>query len=345
MLTMRAGDRHGGAAGMAGLAADGLEQQGPAGDGLAMMVGIGQADEQVPPVEHDAARHQPAALEVMGREDGPAPLVFQPKAVSWRLWAPEEISCYHWGMSTIRSNLPALPLGEQPVVEQVSSLSVVADTFAGRIHVEWDNAAPVTPLGQLPFFIEYLKQGGLFDGWVADCPLHYTSPNAPKKRDLLGTVLLSVLAGHWRYAHITTLRCDPVNPPLLGMDKVVSEDGVRRGVDKIEEQAGVAWLQEHLDYFTRPLLSEPWILDIDTTVKPLYGHQEGAVVGYNPAKRGRPSHSYHRAESSVKCTTSFRSMVGKCREVNLLWSMEAEFFTWSGVEPFGDGMELGVRMN
>jgi hypothetical protein len=26
-------------------------------------------------------------------------------------------------------------------------------------------------------------------------------------------VLLSVLAGHWRYAHMTTLRCDPVNPP------------------------------------------------------------------------------------------------------------------------------------
>src|SRR5262252_8222106 len=47
------------------------------------------------------------------------------------------------------------------------------------------------------------------------------------------------------------------------------------------------------DYTTRPLLSEPWILDIDTTVKPLYGHQEGAVVSYNPTKRGRPSHSYH----------------------------------------------------
>ena len=24
-------------------------------------------------------------------------------------------------------------------------------------------------------------------------------------------------------------------------------------------------------------------------------------------------------------------MVGKCREVNLLWSMEEEFFTWSGI--------------
>ena len=56
--------------------------------------------------------------------------------------------------------------------------SIVADTFAGRVHVEWATDAMVTPLGQLPFFIEYLKQGGLFDGWVADCPLHYTSPNA-----------------------------------------------------------------------------------------------------------------------------------------------------------------------
>ena len=104
-------------------------------------------------------------------------------------------------------------MGDQPVVERVSAGPVVTDTFAGRIHVEWDNSAPVTPLGQMPFFIEFVKQGGLFDGLVADCPLYYTSPNAPRKRDVLGTTFLSVLAGHWRYAHITTVRCDPVNPP------------------------------------------------------------------------------------------------------------------------------------
>jgi hypothetical protein len=56
-------------------------------------------------------------------------------------------------------------------------------------------------------------------------------------------VLLSVPAGHWRYVHMTTLRCDPVNPPLLGMRKVVSEDAVRRGFDKIEEDAGLSWLR------------------------------------------------------------------------------------------------------
>ena len=32
---------------------------------------------------------------------------------------------------------------------------------------------------------------------------------------------------------------------------------------------------------------------MDSTVKTLYGHQEGAEVGYNPHKPGRPSHAYH----------------------------------------------------
>src|SRR6266404_1082412 len=198
-------------------------------------------------------------------------------------------------MTTDRALIMGHPAGEQPLVEGGKPRSVVADTFAGRVHMEWEagERAAVTPLGQLPFFIEYLKQGGLFDGWVAGCPLYLTSPNAPSKRDILGTVMLSVLAGHRRYAHITTLRCDPVNPPLLGMAKVVSEDAVRRALSKIAEEAGRAWLQEQLDYCTRPLLREPWILDVDTTVKPLYGHQEGAVVGYNPKKPGRPSHTYH----------------------------------------------------
>jgi hypothetical protein len=79
---------------------------------------------------------------------------------------------------------------------------VAVDTFSGRLHVEWNPQAAVTPLGQLPFFIDYLHVSGLFDEWVSRCPLRWTSPNAPTKIDVLGTVLLSVLSGHQRYAHI-----------------------------------------------------------------------------------------------------------------------------------------------
>ena len=110
----------------------------------------------------------------------------------------------------------AHPAGEQPLVEVPDHQPVPIDTYAGRVQVEWDPDAAVTPLGQMAFFIAFLKASGLFDNLVAACPLHYTSPNAPTRRDVPGTLLLSVLSGHRRYAHITALRADTVNPPLLG---------------------------------------------------------------------------------------------------------------------------------
>jgi hypothetical protein len=161
------------------------------------------------------------------------------------------------------------------------------------VTVEWDRAAPTTAYGQLPFFIDFLKTSGLFDAFVADCPLVYVSGNAPKTRDVLGTTMLSMLAGHRRYAHISALRFDGVLPELLGMTKIVSEDSVRRGLKRIDAEAGASWARGHLMSCLEPILDEPWILDADTTIKPICGHQEGAEVGNNPKKPGRPSHCYH----------------------------------------------------
>ena len=60
---------------------------------------------------------------------------------------------------------------------------------------------------------------------------------------------------------------------LLGMKKIVSEDAIRRAFKAIDETEGAAWLRQHLQYCVEPLLAEPWILDVDTTIKPLYGHE------------------------------------------------------------------------
>ena len=175
----------------------------------------------------------------------------------------------------------------------LESTATSLDTFAGKVYVRWAPGAAVSGLGLMPYFIEFLKTSGLFDKWVEDCPLHYTSGNAPEKRNILGTLLLSVVNGQRRYAHINAIRGDGVNPGLLGMSKVASEDSIRNGMKSMEEAASGRWMKEHLKASYEPLLQEPWILDVDTTVKPLYGHQQEAVVGYNPAKPGRPSHAYH----------------------------------------------------
>jgi len=190
---------------------------------------------------------------------------------------------------------PTLPLRLHLLGEPISheESPVAVDTFGGRIHVEWSPQAAVTPLGQLPFFVEFLKTADLFDPWVADCPLLYRSPNAPEVRDILGTTMLSILAGQKRYAHIAAIRADGVNPALLGMSKVASEDSVRRAFKAMDKEACAAWQGQHLRRCYEALLVEPWILDVDTTIKTVYGHQEGAVVGYNPHKPGRPSHTYH----------------------------------------------------
>lgn len=170
---------------------------------------------------------------------------------------------------------------------------MVVDTLGGRMHVHWDTQAQATPNGQLVFFTEFLATAGVFDAFVESCPLEYHSPNSPGKRDVLGTLVLAALAGHRRYAHVTALRGDAVAAQALGMTRIVSEDTVRRGLQRIDADASERWLCPALTHSVHEALAVPWVLDIDASIKPLYGRQEGAEIGYNPHKPGRPSHVLH----------------------------------------------------
>jgi hypothetical protein len=75
-----------------------------------------------------------------------------------------------------------------------------------NFRVEWsDEDSRVTQMSGLAHFAQYLDTTGLFKHLVQKYPPSYESNNTPKKRDLLGTMLLSVLSGHTRYAHISAL--------------------------------------------------------------------------------------------------------------------------------------------
>ena len=102
----------------------------------------------------------------------------------------------------------------------------------------------MTAMGQMPVVIDFIKTSGLWDGLLADCPLRYTSPNAPSRVDVVGTLLMSVLAGQSRYADINALRWDGVNPELLGMKKVMSENSARRAFKQPSAEATRQWSQE-----------------------------------------------------------------------------------------------------
>lgn len=198
----------------------------------------------------------------------------------------------------------------------LSALSTLATeqrvaTPGGQFLVRWDENGSASALGQLAFFAEFLQVSGLFEDLVESCPMFYTSPNAPTVRDVLGTWLLSILDGQRRYAHVAGLRGDAVAPEILGMSKIISDESLRRALAHLAPTVGkrcpedqrvsreaqlarsTAWMDLALAKSTRDSLSVDWILDCDVTVKLLYGHQDGAEIGYNPTKPGRPSHSIH----------------------------------------------------
>jgi hypothetical protein len=61
----------------------------------------------------------------------------------------------------------------------------------------------------------------------------------------------------------------------------------------VDPELCARWQQQALTQTWEPALKHPWILDMDMTVKPIFGHQAGAEIGYNPHKPGRPSHTLH----------------------------------------------------
>ena len=171
--------------------------------------------------------------------------------------------------------------------------AVDGPAFGGRLEVSWVPGARVTSVGGLVYFATFLKATGLFDRLCADFPVEYASNNASSKRDIVGTAVLAILLGKTRYVHIEAIRHDEAAKELLGLDEIVSDATVRRAFKRGSERELDEWLSRHEREVYEVLLSFKYILDVDNTVKPVYGHQEGAELGYNPTKPGRPSHNYH----------------------------------------------------
>lgn len=185
------------------------------------------------------------------------------------------------------------------------------ETFGGPVEVAWEERDSVSLQCALAYFIEFRKESGLWSNFAQECPLRYRSPNAPRKEEKRGTILLSVLSGHLRYAHITAMRSDGRLPQWLGIKKPRSEDSVRRAFEKQDEGELTLWTGRQMNETFDALLDTVWVLDLDATVKTLYGKQEEAKAGYNPLRKGRPSHVYHAMALAKSADGAERGCAGR----------------------------------
>ena len=106
-------------------------------------------------------------------------------------------SYIHQGMKTQKQSQGIHPTGER---QMSGSEPLAVETFAGRVHVEWNPQAEVTPMGQLPFFIDFLKTAELKKGTFV--PNVHNFQGYPGKRDALN--FLNLVAFDIRYSSVYT---------------------------------------------------------------------------------------------------------------------------------------------
>lgn len=164
-----------------------------------------------------------------------------------------------------------------------------------RQNVSWSFSSRRLTLfsGAAPIFRFFDKLGLISE---LESRFHTVTANATKYRDsqLMLAVILASMCGISHLSRIAVFTADVLVRTLLGLPKGLNKDVIsvrfkalgQRGARLLEELNG-----QRLRRRLENLALESVTLDADSTVKTVYGQQEGAAVGYNPHKKG--AKSYH----------------------------------------------------
>lgn len=113
--------------------------------------------------------------------------------------------------------------------------------------------------------------------------------------DMLLALIYPMMLGLDRIETTYLLRQNGVFQYLTGLPAYPNPTTLRRFLLRINPQALQEIFQLHdrlrNQFIQKPVLRKHLIFDLDSTVLTVYGKLQGAKIGYNPHKRGRPS--YH----------------------------------------------------
>ena len=113
--------------------------------------------------------------------------------------------------------------------------------------------------------------------------------------DLILVFLYVLIAGLPRVNRTHILRYNGLFLSLVGLKKFPDETALRRFLRRLSPDAvrQITRLHDQIraQLFCSPQPRSSLVFHLDSVVLTLYGHQQGARLGYNPKKKGRPS--YH----------------------------------------------------
>jgi hypothetical protein len=117
-----------------------------------------------------------------------------------------------------------------------------------------------------------------------------TSNNRYETDEIIESFLLSVWLGCYKFSHTHVLRLDDTLKQIFEWKQIPSDTTYKRFFQKFNQGINNEVFPLLQQWFFNQLVFDNYALDLDSTAITRYGNQEGNNIGYNPSKRGRPSH-------------------------------------------------------
>jgi len=143
--------------------------------------------------------------------------------------------------------------------------------------------------------------------------------------DMLSILILGILCGNNRISKIENFSLDPLLQKLFGVNESISDSTIINRLKRFGMQHSSEYMSligEKSSQVHNQLKTIEDILDLDSSVKTVYGNQEGAEKGFHEKKKG--AKSYHPLLAFLNST----------RECLLSWLRPGNTYTSNGADEF-----------
>ena len=150
----------------------------------------------------------------------------------------------------------------------------------------------ITPWGGMVFLKQMLEKMGFRELVEANKDVPVAGSNRGYRAStIIESFITSVWCGANRFLHTEVTRHDVALGKIFGWKRTPGQDAYKRFFSKFTQAKNLRVSEYFYTWIFDNFKFDNFTLDIDSSIMTRYGQQqEGAKKGYNPQKKGRPSH-------------------------------------------------------
>lgn len=149
----------------------------------------------------------------------------------------------------------------------------------------------ITPWGGMTFLKQMLQKIGFRELIEKNTNLPQSGSNRGyKTATIIEGFITSIWCGANRFLHTEVTRHDVALGKIFGWKNTPGQDTYKRFFNKFTQAKNHRISEYFYSWIFDNCKFDNFTLDIDSSVMTRYGIQEGSKKGYNPSKKGRPSH-------------------------------------------------------